>query len=132
MVTLGRNGIPCGREFLQHRSKVLQQRVQHLLPLWQQKMGLAVRRVTLKDMSSRWGSCTARLGHISLSQRLGAMPDSLIELVLVHELCHMFHQDHSPAFHAEMARWLPDHRTREQQLKAMSRQLHYPPEEEVP
>lgn len=94
-------------------------------------MGVRISRVTIRDMSTRWGSCTPAKAHISLSLKLGAMPDDLIEQVLVHELCHMHHPDHSAAFYAEMSQYLPDWQVRKEQLEHMG-PLHLPPEEETP
>lgn len=74
-VTLGRDGIPCGKAFLQLRAKTLEQAVRRLLPLWEQRMNVHIRRIALKDMSSQWGSCTPGTAHISLSVKLGAMPE---------------------------------------------------------
>ena len=45
-------------------------------------------------------------------------PDEAIDAVVVHELCHMLHRDHSPAFYREVERWLPDYREREKLLKS--------------
>lgn len=100
MVTLGSGGIPTGEAFLTYRDRILEARVKAILPGWTRKMNVTITRVSLKSMTSRWGSCTPATGHVSLSSRLGAMPDALIEYVIVHELCHMHHPDHSPAFHA--------------------------------
>ncbi|QCU77730.1 M48 family peptidase [Citricoccus sp. SGAir0253] len=48
----------------------------------------------------RWGSCTPGTGRIRLSSELAGMPDWVVDGVLVHELAHLEHADHSAAFHA--------------------------------
>jgi predicted metal-dependent hydrolase len=58
----------------------------------------SVRWVT--NQSKRWGSCTAATGEIRLSHRLQHVPDWVLDAVLVHELAHLVHTDHSPRFHA--------------------------------
>ncbi len=47
----------------------------------------------------RWGSCTPETGAIRLSDRLRAVPDWVLDAVLVHELAHLRHHGHGPAFH---------------------------------
>ena len=59
---------------------------------------LSVRWVT--NQEKRWGSCTAETGDIRLSHRLRGVPDWVLDAVLVHELAHLVHPDHSAAFHA--------------------------------
>jgi len=47
----------------------------------------------------RWGSCTSRTGEIRISDRLRYVPGWVLDSVLVHEVAHLTHPDHSPAFH---------------------------------
>jgi hypothetical protein len=58
---------------------------------------VSVRWVT--NQSARWGSCSYYSGHIRLSHRLRVVPQWVLDSVLVHELAHLTHPDHSPAFH---------------------------------
>jgi predicted metal-dependent hydrolase len=70
--------------------------------------GLTVKRVTVRDQRSRWGSCSP-LGHICLNWRLVLMPDEVRDYVLVHELMHLRRLDHSRHFWRLVARACPDH-----------------------
>lgn len=63
----------------------------------------SVRWVT--NQHTRWGSCTPATGEIRLSDRLSGWPDFVIDYVLVHELAHLVEANHSPAFHALVARY---------------------------
>ena len=56
--------------------------------------------------NQRWGSCTAAEGTIRISARLQGAPQYVIDAVLVHELAHLLHSDHSPEFH-ELANRFP-------------------------
>lgn len=59
--------------------------------------GLVLRRVTIKDTSSRWGSCTAD-GTVMFSWRLVMAPPSVQDYVVGHEVAHLRHMNHSAAF----------------------------------
>lgn len=67
----------------------------------------------------RWGSCTATDGTIRVSARLQGAPQFVIDAVLVHELAHLLHSDHSPAFY-ELANKFPRQRDAELFLKGMT------------
>ena len=111
-VTLGQGGVPVGEAFLTWRGSLLMERAMALIGQWAPRMGVAPRRIRLRDMSSRWGSCQTVTHDITLNARLGMKPQVCLEYVVVHELCHLIHPDHSPAFHAEMTRFLPDWKAR--------------------
>ena len=57
------------------------------------------------NQQRRWGSCTPEDGTIRLSRRLSAMPDYVIDYVLLHELAHLVEPGHGSAFHALMSRY---------------------------
>ena len=116
-VTLGQGDIPVGEDALRkYRAQALSELLRHMIPLWEARMGVRVGRVTIREMSSRWGSCRADRASLSMNLRLACVPEECIEHVLVHELCHLFHQDHSPAFYAELTRFLPDWQARKKRL----------------
>ena len=70
-------------------------------------------------MKRAWGVCS--YAHtppvITLNKRLAFLPAELTELVIVHELSHLFHRNHSPLFHRHVRLYLPDERQREKLLK---------------
>jgi predicted metal-dependent hydrolase len=51
------------------------------------------------DMAHTWGSCTFTTGAIRIAQRAAGLPDWVLDYLLVHELAHLEHSDHGPAFH---------------------------------
>ena len=64
-----------------------------------------VERLRAEAARTKWGSCSAR-NDISLSLFLAALPRHLQEFVIIHELCHTVHHNHSAAFHALVDRCL--------------------------
>lgn len=84
--------------------------------------GLELRRVTIRNQRSRWGSC-AHSGHIALNFRLVQMPDQIRDYVLVHELMHMRQQNHSRRFWRLVEAAFPAFRDAERWLRANGRSL---------
>lgn len=72
-------------------------------------MGVDYPKLTIRDMKSRWGSCSAKK-KVSLNLRLIQVAEDLIDYVILHELCHLKELNHSPAFYALMDKILPDWR----------------------
>lgn len=73
-----------------------------------ERMAVTHGRISVRDPSTRWGSCSTR-GTLSFSWRLMMAPERVAEYVVVHELSHLIHMDHSPAFWAVVARYAPHH-----------------------
>lgn len=71
------------------------------------------------DTRSRWGSCNRTKQVIHLSRRLIAAPLRCVDYVVLHELCHFVHFDHSPAFHRLMTQLMPDWQTRRKELNCI-------------
>ena len=74
-------------------------------------------RIAVRDMRTRWGSCSLKTGTLAFSRRLCLAPLPAQEYVVVHEFCHFAHPDHSPAFWAAVAAVLPDYRRRKALLR---------------
>jgi predicted metal-dependent hydrolase len=79
-------------------------------------MGVRPTDIKITSARTRWGSCSYRDG-ICYSYRVMLLPSDLIDYVIVHELAHIKHKDHSPRFYAEVERYIPDRRERERRLK---------------
>lgn len=78
--------------------------------------GKTVNDFKLKYTNSLWGSCS-RQGNINISTRLLFAPEEVIDYVMVHELAHLVHPNHSDAFWNEVARCLPNYMDQERWLK---------------
>src|ERR1700730_16514882 len=91
----------------------------HLIP-WLDRIskqkGLNYSSVSIRQQKTRWGSCSSRR-LISLNARLLFLPPELVTYVLVHELCHTKHLNHSPRFWRLVESHLPDYRQFDRQLR---------------
>jgi len=84
--------------------------------------GAPMRRVTVRNQRSRWGSCSVR-GTISLNWRLIQVPGTVRDYIILHELMHLRHLNHSARFWAEVEKVCPDYRAAEQWLKINSAEV---------
>ena len=84
--------------------------------------GGSFQRITIRDQKTRWGSCSAR-GTLSFNWRLMLAPPAVLDYVVVHELCHLTHMNHSPAFWALVESVCPDYRIHRKWLKEHGQEL---------
>ena len=100
--------------------QLLRLKAKELLPSrvaqYAQQMGLQPTGITITGARTRFGSCSPK-NRLSFSFRLMDYPMEAIEYVVVHELAHILHKNHSAAFYAEIEKIPPDWRTRNQLLK---------------
>ncbi len=73
-------------------------------------------RVSIKNVKSRWGSCSRR-GNLNFNYKLLYLPSRLVDYVVVHELCHLQEFNHSKSFWDLVARTFPDYKNLRQQLR---------------
>lgn len=79
-------------------------------------MGVQPTGITITDARTRFGSCSPK-NRLCFSWRLMQYPEEAIDYVVVHELAHILHKNHSADFHACVAAVLPDHKARRALLK---------------
>jgi len=90
----------------------LNDRVRH----YSSKCGFEKAKVIIANQTSRWGSCN-RQGELRFNWRIIMAPKPLIDYVVVHELCHLKHRNHSDAFWKEVGTILPNYETLRARLK---------------
>ena len=73
-------------------------------------------KISIKGYKSRWGSCNSR-GEISFNWRIIMAPKSVINYVVIHELCHLKYHDHSDKFWGFVESNLPSYREQRDWLK---------------
>lgn len=86
------------------------------------EVGVEPAGVIVGERRTRWGSCSPR-GVLSFCYRLIMAPPPAIDAIVLHELCHLVHLDHSPRFHAVLERHCPDHRRHRAWLRAHESEL---------
>ena len=93
-------------------SGIIPQKVSYYASL----MGVDYGRITIRSQRTRWGSCSSK-GNLNFNCLLMLAPDEVVNSVVVHELCHRKHMDHSKAFYAQVERVFPEYRRCHKWLK---------------
>lgn len=86
------------------------------LQFWSQAMGLKPSQVKFREQRTRWGSCSSKK-IINLNWRLIVFAQEIIDYVIVHELAHLQHMDHSPRFWSLVETHIPDYKSIMKTLK---------------
>jgi predicted metal-dependent hydrolase len=101
-------------ENLRYEAKsYLPQRTQELA----NQKGVLINQIRVKKVKTRWGSCSSK-SNINLSLYLMLLPEELIDYVILHELAHIKHQNHSAAFWNHLEDLLPGAKILDKQLNA--------------
>ena len=90
----------------------LRSRVAYYAP----KVGVAPSGVEVRDVGHRWASCSST-GKLSFHWKCMMAPQTIINYVVVHELCHLHHRDHSKEFWNEVDKILPTYREQKEWLR---------------
>lgn len=91
--------------FKNDTAKIIQQR----LPYWSQKTGIEYQSYKIRDAISKYGSCIAAKKALYFSARLIMLPKDKIDAIIVHELCHIIHRNHSKEFYELVKRYIPNY-----------------------
>lgn len=92
--------------------KYLRPRTQQLA----EKMGISFGVLTIRQQKTRWGSCSSQ-GNLNFNWRLVHCPTEVIDYVIIHELAHRKHMDHSDRFWGLVAKYDPEHQLHRGWLK---------------
>tara|TARA_B100001248_G_scaffold262204_1_gene256716 strand:+ start:12443 stop:13156 length:714 start_codon:yes stop_codon:yes gene_type:complete len=112
--------LPIRQNFKQELLKAYKKMAEDYLPLrvakWERRMALKARSIKVRRYKSRWGSCSFER-DISLNMKLVAAPTQVLDYVIVHELCHICHMNHSKAFWSLVAKHCEDYKISRNWLK---------------
>jgi predicted metal-dependent hydrolase len=100
--------------------RIIPQRVRYYADI----MGVTYGRITIRMQKSRWGSCSGK-GNLNFNCLLMRTPETILDYVVVHELCHLKEMNHSPRFWAEVEKILPDYKERRKWLKDHENEIMY-------
>lgn len=92
------------------------------VPVYTARLGCRYNRIFIKEMFSRWGSCSS-LGNLNFALRLAYVPRRCLDYVIAHEVCHLIHMNHGPAFWALVEVLCPTYRQDRQELKGVGQNL---------
>ncbi len=99
-----------------------EERLHARLPHWASKLGVTPRHVWIRDPRGRWGSAD-RDGNLRFNWRIVQAPTALLDYVVAHELAHLLHPDHTPAFWSTLGQAMPDYESRREKLRRLGRKL---------
>lgn len=85
--------------------QIIPERVRYYAP----KIGVTYNRITIRCQRTRWGSCSSK-GNLNFNCLLALFPLEVIDSVVVHELCHRKHMNHSPQFYTEIEKVFPEYK----------------------
>ena len=85
-------------------------------------IGVTYGRISIREQKTRWGSCSSR-GTLSFNYRLIYGPAGPLDYVVVHELCHLTHMNHSKDFWNMVEHIMPDYRIYKQWLREHGQEL---------
>lgn len=125
------NGVifaPPGGDMLPARCKAwLKQQARQVLTQecdqFAHALGRPYGRLTLRDTTSRWGSCSSA-GNLNFSWRIIMAPDDVLSYLAAHEVAHLAEMNHSPAFWATVKRLMPAYEEPKKWLRKHGAQLH--------
>jgi len=106
--------------YRQTAEQYFRQRSAHFAPI----VGKTPAHIAVKAYKSRWGSCHHD-GRIYFNWRLIMAPDWVVDYVVVHELCHLIHHNHSKLFWQQVTRIMPDYRHAQTWLKTNGMLLQF-------
>jgi len=98
--------------FIARGHERITQRVHYYAP----KVGVIPREIDVRELGHRWASCSPK-GHLAFHWKCMMAPPTIIDYIVVHELCHVHSMDHTLAFWNEMDKVMPDYHARKEWLR---------------
>ena len=96
----------------------LKNKVSELIKIWSNKIKLFPDSWQIKDMKTKWGSCTKKSKKLWFNLQLAKKPIECIEYVVIHELIHLKHEKHNDAFKSMLSTYMPNWQDRKDKLNS--------------
>lgn len=110
-------------EILEKRYRnAARKQIENRVAFYHKYTGGSYTSITIRDQKTRWGSCSST-GTLSFNYRLIFAPPKVLDYVVVHELCHLTHMNHAPAFWNMVGSVMPDYKKQKQWLKEHGQEL---------
>ena len=93
------------------------------LPYWSKITNIKYKSFEVRDAKSKYGSCIAKTRELHFSSRLVMLNDEAIDAVIVHELCHIVHPNHSANFYNLVKTYMPNYDILDKYLKEKSKEI---------
>ncbi len=107
---------PFTEEELSLITKRAKEYISNRVSFFADSMGISYGRICIKHQKTRWGSCSAK-GNLNFNCLLMLCPLEVIDYVIIHELCHLIHHNHSTLFWHEVEKYIPDYKIHKKWLK---------------
>ena len=95
--------------------------LQEKLPYWSKKSNIIYNSVKVRDAKTKYGSCTPKTKALHFSSRLVMLKEEAIDAIIVHELCHIVHPNHSKDFYNLVESYIPNYKEIDKYLKENSK-----------
>ena len=89
---------------------------------WNRFYGFEFGRISIRNQKSRWGSCSSKK-NLSFNYKIVFLKEELQDYLIVHELCHLKHMNHSKRFWTLVGRAFPDHKVHSEALKRVGKSI---------
>lgn len=107
--------IPAWESLSAADKKIAKQKIMEHVDYYARRMEIDYGSISMRNQKSRWGSCSSK-GNLNFNYRLAYLPEELLDYVVVHELAHRRHMDHSAAFWEEVETYYPAYKKCRQML----------------
>ncbi|OAA88006.1 M48 family metallopeptidase [Clostridium ljungdahlii] len=109
-------------EFYKQRARVI---FRERVDIYYKNLNVYPQKITIRCQKTRWGSCSSN-GNINLNYKILMAPMEIIDYVVVHELCHLVHMDHSRDYWKLVESIIPQYKNRRKWLKCNGYMLNFP------
>ena len=104
------------RDLTAREKKIIKDLFEYRTGYFASNMGVTFAGISIRNQKTRWGSCSST-GHLNFNYKLYFLPEELRDYVIIHELCHRVHMNHSPEFWGMVQLYCPDYKERKKRLR---------------